>query len=252
LILNLVATLLRNNPQLADALLGVTIDYNNGQKVDWVDIILAALNVLPGLAGRAAAELQSKATYTQAFAAAGSSIGSSGSNASGFAWSVLNTLADCLSATAAIAACQPSRVLTALCSCQLFEGVMAAAEPLPLVALEDLGGWVQEQQAAGAAGGSEDWSTLSTLQVGACVRLRGSGLGAACFLVALLEGVGIVANAEPLLIVSLEDLGGWVHGCKIFLVGPGAGETVFQVIDRQVSRMQSRTDAKFSCTRKHL
>lgn len=167
LILNLVATLLRNNPQLADALLGVTIDYNNGQKVDWVDIILAALNVLPGLAGRAAAELQSKATYTQAFAGTHSSNGSNGSGSStgSFAWSVLNTLADCLSATAAIGACQPSRVLTALCSCQLFEGVVAAAEPLPLVALEDLGGWVQEQQAAGAVGGSEDWSTLSTLQV---------------------------------------------------------------------------------------
>jgi hypothetical protein len=169
LILNLVATLLRNNPQLADPLLGVTIDYNNGQKVDWVDIILAALNVMPGLAGRAAAELHNKGTYTQASAAASSG---SSSSTGGFAWSVLNTLADCLSATAAIAACQPSRVLTALCSCQLFEGVVAAAEPLPLVALEDLGGWVQEQQAAGAAGGSEDWSTLSTVQVRVCVLRR--------------------------------------------------------------------------------
>lgn len=167
-----MATLLHNNSQLADALLGVTIDYNNNQKVDWVDIIVAALNVLPGLAGRAAAELHNRATYTQHFSVpisgssdANNGAGSGSSSSGGFAWSVLNSLADCLAATAAAAACQPSRVLTALCTCQLFDGVQAAAEPLPLVALEDLGGWVQQQQAAGAAGGAEDWSTLSTLQV---------------------------------------------------------------------------------------
>lgn len=170
LILSLVATLLRNQPQLAEPLLAVTIDYDNNQKVDWVDIIVAALNVLPGLAARAATELQSRAARTQLFAlpassGTGGSTGGSGGDAGSFAWSVLNSLADCLSATAAAAACQPSRVLTALCSCQLFEGVAAAAEPLPLVVLEDLGAWVQEQQAAGAAVGSvEDWSTLSTLQ----------------------------------------------------------------------------------------
>jgi hypothetical protein len=165
-----VSTLLRNNAQLADALLGVTIDYNSGQKVDWVDIIIAALNVLPGLAGRAATELHNKATFTQEFAASttngSTSSSSSGSSAGAFAWSVLNSLADCLAATAAAAACQPSRVLSALCSCNLFEGVTAAAEPLPLVALEDLGGWVQEQQAAGTAGSASDWSSLGTLQVG--------------------------------------------------------------------------------------
>lgn len=167
-----MATLLHNSPQLADALLGVTIDYNSGQKVDWVDIIVAALNVLPGLAGRAATELHNRATFTQEFAAttttASSGGSGSGSSAGAFAWSVLNSLADCLAATAAAAACQPSRVLSALCSCHLFEGVSAAAEPLPLVALEDLGGWVQEQQAAGTAGSTSDWSSLGTLQVGPC------------------------------------------------------------------------------------
>lgn len=170
LILSLVATLLRNSPQLADALLGVTIDYNSGQKVDWVDIIVAALNVLPGLAGRAATELHNRATFTQEFAATTTTTASSGSGSSAgaFAWSVLNSLADCLAATAAAAACQPSRLLSALCSCNLFEGVSAAAEPLPLVALEDLGGWVQEQQAAGTAGSTSDWSSLGTLQVGPC------------------------------------------------------------------------------------
>jgi len=168
----LIATLLRNQPQLAEPLLGVTIVYNNNQTLDWVDIIIAALNVLPGLAAKAAAELHSSASYTQPFAAASpgpqnplaaatSSSGSSGS--SGFAWSVLNSLADCLAAAAAAAACQPSRVLSALCSCQLFEGVVAAGEPLGLVPLEELGGWVQQQQAAGAA--LEDWTTLNTLQV---------------------------------------------------------------------------------------
>lgn len=118
LILSLVATLLRNQPQLADPLLAVTIDYNNNQKVDWVDIIIAALNVLPGLAARAATEHQHQAAYTQLFAgpsSGGQGGGSSGSDGGRFAWSVLNSLADCLSATAAAAACQPSRVLTALC-----------------------------------------------------------------------------------------------------------------------------------------
>jgi hypothetical protein len=117
LILSLVATLLRNQPQLAEPLLAVTIDYNNNQKVDWVDIIIAALNVLPGLAARAATEHQHQAAYTQLFAgpSSGGQNGSSGSNGGLFAWSVLNSLADCLSATAAAAACQPSRVLTALC-----------------------------------------------------------------------------------------------------------------------------------------
>jgi hypothetical protein len=66
-------------------------------------------------------------------------------------------------------------MLLLMCSCQLFEGVAACAEPLPLVAVEDLGAWVQGQQAAGGAASSvEDWSTLGTLQVGAtlqCVRV---------------------------------------------------------------------------------
>lgn len=170
LILNLVATLLRNQPQLAEQLLGVTIVYNNNQTLDWVDIIIAALNVLPGLAAKAATALHSSATYTQqqfpAVTAAAATSSSNGTSGGSFAWSVLNSLADCLAAASAAAACQPSRVLTALCSCQLFEGVVAAAEPLSLVAIEELGDWVQQQQAAGAAAGSiEDWSTLGTLQV---------------------------------------------------------------------------------------
>lgn len=170
-----MATLLRNQPQLADALLAVSIDYNNGQKLDWVDIIIAALNVLPGLAGRTAEQLHSRATYTPSFAA-GSKPGSSsaGSSTGSFAWAVLNSIADCLSATAAAAACQPSRVLTALCSCQLLEGVVAAAEPLPLVAVEDLGGWVQQHQTL--SGSEEDWSTLGTLQVRGCADAFSQGL----------------------------------------------------------------------------
>ena len=72
-------------------------------------------------------------------------------------------------------------MLLLMCSCQLFEGVAACAEPLPLVAVEDLGAWVQGQQAAGGAASSvEDWSTLGTLQVGAalqCVRVCVGGGG---------------------------------------------------------------------------
>jgi hypothetical protein len=197
LILSLVATLLRNQPQLADVLLAVTIDYNNGQKLDWVDIIIAALNVLPGLAGRAAEQLHSRATYTPSFAAASSKPGSvsDGSGVGSFAWVVLNSIADCLSATAAAAACQPSRVLTALCSCQLLEGVVAAAEPLPLVAIEELGGWVQQHQTL--SGSEEDWSTLGTLQVrGPCV-----GSPAVCSLHAACAASAVLAvalhNARP-------------------------------------------------------
>jgi hypothetical protein len=87
-------------------------------------------------------------------------------NGGQFCQQVLDALADCLLAAAAAATCQPGRVLSALGSCQLFAGAAIAPEPLPLVPLESLAGWVQRQQQAELSMEAvEDWRTLETLQV---------------------------------------------------------------------------------------
>jgi hypothetical protein len=53
LILQLLAALLKSDPLLAKHLMQVRIDYDNRQKMDWLDVIIASLNVLPSLAATA-------------------------------------------------------------------------------------------------------------------------------------------------------------------------------------------------------
>jgi hypothetical protein len=159
LILKLLAALLQSEPMLAKYLMTVRIDYAASQKMDWLDVIIASLNVLPSLAATASAA---------AAAAPGQLAGNGNSNFSArFGQQVLAALADCLQAASAAAGVQPGRVLSALGSCQLFAGAALAAEPLPLVPLESLAGWVQRQQQAELGMEAvEDWRTLETLQVG--------------------------------------------------------------------------------------
>jgi hypothetical protein len=156
LILKLLAALLKANPLLAKPLMDVCIDYDKRQKMDWLDVIIASLNVLPSLA----------ATASVAAAAAPSQQLAGNGGKTKFAQQVLAALANCLLAASAAAGCQPGRVLAALGACQLFAGAAIAPEPLPLVPLEGLAGWVQRQQQAELSMEAvEDWRTLETLQV---------------------------------------------------------------------------------------
>jgi hypothetical protein len=156
LILKLLAALLKSEPMLAKYLMTVRIDYAASQKMDWLDVIIASLNVLPSLAANAVPGQL-----------AGNGSGLAGNSAALFGQQVLAALADCLQAASAAAGVQPGRVLSALGSCQLFAGAALAAEPLPLVPLESLAGWVQRQQQAELGMEAvEDWRTLGTLQVG--------------------------------------------------------------------------------------
>jgi hypothetical protein len=176
LILQLLAVLLRHEPMLVSRLLAVSIVYNNNQTLDWVDVIIAALNVLPGLALATAASLPTGAR--QAAAAAHGSGGGDASDPAAFCWSLLHSMADCLAAAGVAAGSQPSRVLGALCGCALLHGVAEAAEPLEVVPLKGLAGCVQQQQSASRAGGADggvnDWSQLTKLQVGAVERGAGA------------------------------------------------------------------------------
>lgn len=156
LILQLLAALLRAEPLLAQPLLGVSIVYTSGQTMDWLDVVTASLNVLPALA----------ATTAPAGALAGAGGAASSSGVAGsFGQQLLAALADCVAAASALAACQPGRVLAALGGCALFGGAVLVPEPLPLVPLEGLAGWVAGQQAAGGSAAVEDWCQLDTLQV---------------------------------------------------------------------------------------
>jgi hypothetical protein len=163
LILKLLAALLKSEPMLAKFLMRVCIDYAISQKMDWLDVIIASLNVLPSLAATASA-----AAAAAPGRLAGNGAGHlAGNGAALFGQQVLVALADCLLAASAAAGVQPGHVLSALGSCQLFSGAVLAAEPLPLVPLESLAGWVQRQQQAELGmEGVEDWRTLETLQVG--------------------------------------------------------------------------------------
>ncbi|WIA13954.1 hypothetical protein OEZ85_002523 [Tetradesmus obliquus] len=152
LILKLLAALLKSEPLLAKPLMKVRIDYAGSQKMDWLDVIIASLNVLPALAATASAATAGNGGKSSQFE---------------FGQQVLEALADCLLAASAAAGCQPGRVLAALGSCQLFAGSLNSNcnEPLPLVPLEALAGWVQRQQQQQlAAEAVEDWRTLETLQ----------------------------------------------------------------------------------------
>jgi hypothetical protein len=163
LILQLLAALLKSEPMLAQRLINVRIVYAASQTMDWLDVIIASLNVLPSLAATASAA----AAAAPGQLAGNGSGGLAGSGAAHFGQQMLAALADCLQAASAAAGVQPGRVLTALGSCQLFAGAALAAEPLPLVPLESLAGWVQRQQQAELGMEAvEDWRTLETLQVG--------------------------------------------------------------------------------------
>jgi hypothetical protein len=175
LILRLLAALLRHEPLLVSRLLAVSIVYNNNQSLDWVDIILAALNVLPALALHTAASLGGSAAPGGAAPLPADGAGAGGARA--FCWAVLHSLADCLAAAGVAAGSQPGRVLGALCSCRLLEGAAAAREPLPMVPLEGLASWVhaqhqqQQQQhqqqhdhGRGAEGSVHLWAQLSCVQ----------------------------------------------------------------------------------------
>lgn len=131
--------------------------------MDWLDVIIASLNVLPALAATASAATAGNGGKSSQLAGNGGK-----SSQFEFGQQVLEALADCLLAASAAAGCQPGRVLAALGSCQLFAGSLNSNcnEPLPLVPLEALAGWVQRQQQQQlAAEAVEDWRTLETLQV---------------------------------------------------------------------------------------
>uniref|UniRef100_A0A383VTA8 Uncharacterized protein n=1 Tax=Tetradesmus obliquus TaxID=3088 RepID=A0A383VTA8_TETOB len=160
LILKLLAALLKSEPLLAKPLMKVRIDYAGSQKMDWLDVIIASLNVLPALATTVSAATAGNGGKSSQLAG----IGGKGSQFE-FGQQVLEALADCLLAASAAAGCQPGRVLAALGSCQLFAGSLNlnCNEPLPLVPLEALAGWVQRQQQL-AAEAVEDWRALEALQ----------------------------------------------------------------------------------------
>ncbi|KAF6258720.1 hypothetical protein COO60DRAFT_1701205 [Scenedesmus sp. NREL 46B-D3] len=163
LILQLLAALLVSDPLLAKQLLTVRIAYADGQQMDWLDVIIASLNVLPVLASTASAAAAAAAPSGLARSQS-TGTGLAGNN-SQFCQQVLAALADCLLAASAAAGCQPGRVLSALGACQLFAGAAVAPEPLPLVPVETLAGWVQRQQQAELSTAAlEDWQTLETLQ----------------------------------------------------------------------------------------
>ncbi|KAF8066207.1 LIP1P [Scenedesmus sp. PABB004] len=130
LILRLVAALLAGEPLLARPLLAVTIVYTNQQAMDWLDVLAAALNVLPGLASTAA----------------GGAPGAGGA----LCRQALSALGDCLTAAAAAAVAQPSRVVGALGGSALFSGAALAGGAQP-----------QRQDGLGAV---DDWRGLETLQ----------------------------------------------------------------------------------------
>lgn len=125
--------------------------------MDWLDVLIASLNVLPILAA-------SEGGVTAARQASSAPTGPNSSSTS-FGLEVLSSLGDVLTAVAAVAMCQPGRVMSALASCQLFAGVDLAAEQQERVALEELGAWSQGQQEQGGAGVGNDCSSLATLQV---------------------------------------------------------------------------------------
>lgn len=184
LILQLLSALLKQEPLLAKPLLEVSIIYTNNQRMDWLDVIVASLNVLPGLAMTASAAAAASGTAAVTAAATGmlppyTGNSSSSNSSSSLCKAVLCALGDCLVAAAAAARCQPGRVVAALGSCQLFAGVALAPEPLPMVGLEGLASWAHaQQQAEQAMGAIEDWRTLEALQVragGRCLSQLGAG-----------------------------------------------------------------------------
>lgn len=132
--------------------------------MDWLDVVIASLNVLPALA-LASGALSS----TAAPAASKPAVHNRSSNSAGFCQEVLAAMADSLTAAAAVASCQPGRVMGALAACQLFAGSSTSTEPLALVPLEQLSAWAQEQQQQQDQSDmdiGDDWSALTNLQVG--------------------------------------------------------------------------------------
>jgi hypothetical protein len=143
-VLRLSAALLRAEPLLARHLLAVRIAYHGGQSMDWADMLLAALNVLPGIAATAGSDGSGSALGQQALAA----------------------LSDCLCGVTAAAGCQPTRVLAALCSTALLAGCSNEPEVAPTVPLEHLGDWLSTRTCAGAASmGDDPMPRLPALQV---------------------------------------------------------------------------------------